>query len=224
MPTFLKDGGFMQKISELKDQQEQLASKVIAEDKLSISDIKTIGGFDISYRDNRCVVAAVVFEYPSMNLVEKKTLETTPPIPFMPTMLALREGPPICQLFNDLEHKPDVIFIDDHGLAHPEKCGVAVFVGVELKVPTIGVAKKLLAGMDREGYLELNGEIVGKTVQTKEHANPLFVSPGNLISVDTAAELAEKTVMHPHKLPEPLHAAHRLADKTIASVALEIQH
>ena len=55
----------------------------------------------------------------------------------------------------------------------------------------------------------------GKIVLTKEHAKPLYVSPGTMISVDLAAELVKKCVVPPHKLPEPLHQAHRHAQKML---------
>jgi deoxyribonuclease V len=46
-------------------------------------------------------------------------------------------------------------------------------------------------------------------LKSKEKANPLFVSPGNGISVDSAYNLAKELIKPPHKLPEPLHLAHK---------------
>jgi deoxyinosine 3'endonuclease (endonuclease V) len=39
-----------------------------------------------------------------------------------------------------------VLLVDGHGRLHPARCGVACFVGVNLGVPTIGVAKNPLSG------------------------------------------------------------------------------
>ena len=56
-------------------------------------------------------------------------------------------------------------------------------------------------------------EIIGAAVKTREYARPLYVSIGNMISLETAVELIKKLIVPPHKLPEPLHMAHRIADK-----------
>jgi deoxyribonuclease V len=103
--------------------------------------------------------------------------------------------------------------IEGHGIAHPERSGLATFVGVELAKPTIGVAKRLLVGEIKEDNIVIENDIVGKSVKTKEYANPLLVSPGHLISIEQAAELVKNWVIPPHKMPEPIHAAHRLAKK-----------
>ncbi|HLF54175.1 MAG TPA: endonuclease V [Candidatus Nanoarchaeia archaeon] len=197
----------------LKDMQSQIASQFSADDEIKIDEIKYIAGFDATYFGNKCVCSAVVLDFKTLQVVEKKFLVTKTPMNYVPGFLAFREGPPICQAYFDLEHEPDVLMVDGHGIAHPMKCGLATFVGVELSKPCIGIAKSLLVGEEKDGQILLDGEIVGKTVKTKEHANALFVSPGNFISIETAAEIVKKCVIPPHKMPEPLHAAHRYADK-----------
>lgn len=64
-----------------------------------------------------------------------------------------------------------------------------------------------------------NGKIIGQKVQTKLGSNPIFVSPGNLISLKSAVELTKRFVKEPHKLPEPL----RLAKKYSREVLKELQ-
>ncbi len=198
---------------QLKDQQEQFARQLRTEDGVKIDEIKHIAGFDVSYFGNKCVCSVVVLNFKTFEVVERKFLVTKTPMNYVPGFLAFREGPPICQTYFDLECDPDVIMVDGHGMAHPLNAGLATFVGVELGKPTIGVAKSLLVGEEKDSQIFYEGELVGKTVKTKEHANPLFVSPGNLISIETAAEIVKRCVVPPHKMPEPLHQAHRFADK-----------
>ena len=62
--------------------------------------------------------------------------------------------------------------------------------------------------MKKEDIL-LNGKKVGKVLQEKPGSKPLYISPGNKISIETAYELAKKFIILPHKLPEPLHIAHK---------------
>ena len=50
-----------------------------------------------------------------------------------------------------------------------------------------------------------------KILISKEKANPLFISPGNQITIKTAYELSKKMVISPHKNPEPLHLASKYA-------------
>lgn len=193
--------------------QAQIAQQMQAEDSVKVDEIKYVAGFDLSYFGNKCVCSVVVLDFKTLEVVEKKFLVTKTPMNYVPGFLAFREGPPICQTYFDLECEPDVIIVDGHGIAHPMNCGLATFVGVELGKPTIGIAKSLLVGEAKDDQIILEGEIVGKLVKTKEHANPLFVSPGNMISIETAAEIVKRCVVPPHKMPEPLHQAHRFADK-----------
>lgn len=215
MMRFLQELKMNSRISfgQLKDQQEQIARELRIEDDVKIDEIKYIAGFDVSYFGNKCVCSAVVLDFKTMEVVEKKFLVTKAPMNYVPGFLAFREGPPICQTYFDLECEPDVIMVDGHGIAHPLNAGLASFVGAELGKPVIGVAKNLLVGEEKDGQIFYEDQVVGKTVKTKEHANPLFVSPGNLISIETAAEIVKRCVVPPHKMPEPIHAAHRFADK-----------
>lgn len=45
-----------------------------------------------------------------------------------------------------LSQKPDLVFVDGHGISHPRRLGVASHFGLLVDVPTIGVAKKRLCG------------------------------------------------------------------------------
>jgi deoxyribonuclease V len=86
---------------------------------------------------------------------------------------------------------------------------------VELGKAVIGVANKLLAGEIEDNKIKILNETRGQLIKTKEHAKPLYVSVGNMISLKSAVELVKQTNMPPHKLPEPLHQAHRHANKML---------
>ncbi len=199
--------------SKLRGILRETASNVRIEDSLSIKEIKTIAGFDVAFFNDKAVCAAVVLDFKTMAVLESKYLLAKAEIPYIPGFLAFREGNLILQVYNDLEHDPDVLMVDGHGIAHPMRAGLACYVGVEAAKPCIGVAKKLLIGEVVDDNVMISNEIRGKLVKTKEHAKPVIVSPGHLISVETAAEIAKKCIVYPHKLPEPLHRAHRLAEK-----------
>ena len=63
-----------------------------------------------------------------------------------------------------------------------------------------------------------NGELLGFEVLTREYANPLFVSPGNLISLGSVLDIVRKCLKYPHKFPEPLHLAQKLAKKEVGRI------
>ncbi len=184
--------------------------QVSTEDAVSIDSIRYIAGFDVAYFGSKCVCSAVVFDFKTLKIVERKFVVTKTPMNYVPGLLALREGPPVCQAYFDLETEPDIIMVDGHGIA--QDFGIACFVGVELNKSCIGVAKSPI-GEEKDGFIIVNNTISGRLVKTREHANPLFVSPGNMISIDSAAEIVKRCIVPPHKLPEPLHAARRFADK-----------
>jgi deoxyribonuclease V len=191
----------------------ETARHVSTEDAIKPDKIKTIAGFDAAFFGDKAVCAAVVLDFKTMAVLESKYLLVKPEMPYIPGFLAFREGNAIMQAYYDLEHDPDVLMVDGHGIAHPMRAGLACYVGVEAAKPCIGVAKKLLIGEVVDDNVMIGNEIRGKLVKTKEHAKPVIVSPGHLISVETAAEIARKCIVYPHKLPEPLHQAHRLAEK-----------
>ena len=208
----------------LKDMQKAAARQASLEPTLEKDDIKYVAGFDIAYRDNKCVVAAVVFDFKTLKIVEKKHLIAKAPMNYVPGFLAFRAGPPICQIYYDLEYEPDILMIEGSGLAHPEYCGLATFVGVELGKPAIGVAKNLLAGDLKGDDIILEGEIVGKQVKTREYANPVLVSPGHMMSVELAADIVKHFIVPPHKMPEPIHVAHRHAKKMSKELKVTVKN
>lgn len=193
------------------EQLTSLGKQAVLKDKST--DLRTIAAFDCSIHGRKLVCAAAVVDPATMTVVEKKILVKDAPIPYIPGYTAFREGPLILELYYSLEKEPDVLIVDGEGIAHPDGAGLATFVGLELAKPTIGVAKELLGCELSDNDILRNGNIVGRQVRTKEHAKPLFVSPGHLITIERAATLVIESVRPPHKLPEPLHIAHRIADK-----------
>ncbi len=199
--------------AKLRGIQKAIAHQVSTEDKLKIEDIKTIAGFDVSFVGDKAICAAVVLNFKTMEVLEKKYSMTKPEMPYVPGFLAFREGPAILQAYYDLEYEPEVLLVDGHGIAHPLRSGLACYIGVELAKPCIGVAKSLLIGEISDDKVLVGTEVRAKLVNTREHAKPVIVSPGHLVSVNTAVEIIKKCIVPPHKLPEPLHQAHRYADK-----------
>ncbi len=198
-------------IEKLKEEQLAAARKVVTTDELG--EARTIAGCDCAYVNNT-VIAAVVVCDDKLKIMEKQVAAVESDFPYMPGLLYYREGRAIKEAFAKLKNKPDVLLVDGNGILHPLRCGLASQLGVELNQPTIGVAKtRLLGEEDEAGNIRVGKDIIGAEFKAKEHAKQIYVSVGHKVSLERAVEIVQKTTQSPHKLPEPLHLAHRLADK-----------
>lgn len=202
-------------LTELKQEQLKLSSKVVLRD--GFTQLKTIGGVDCVPCGKNLLACVVVCEFPSLKLKEMKTFVLPDPLSDVQGFQAYREMPAIVEAFNLLEEEPDVLFVDGAGIMHRRRFDLASHVGVVLNKPTIGVSETVVVGSVDAGKVIDRGEMVGFEVVTREHARPLYFSPGHLVSLGAVVDIVRKTMVYPHKLPEPLHLAHKMAKKKVES-------
>lgn len=110
--------------------------------------------------------------------------------------------------------------VDGHGISHPRRLGVASQIGILLDIPTIGVAKSILVG-EPDGSLGeeagssvplvWKGTLIGQVVRTKRRCQPLYISAGHKISLQTAINLVLSCVKN-YRMPEPTRRAHLVAN------------
>jgi len=181
--------------------------------------VATIGGVDVSIKGEYTRAAIVVLRYPELTPVEAALADTPLIFPYIPGLLAFREGPAVLAAWNKLANKPDLLMFDGQGIAHPRGVGIAAHMGLWLERPTIGVAKSRLYGQhaevgsergDRADLLDKTGNVIGTVVRTRERTNVLYVSPGHLIDVDHATQFV-LTCSAGYRLPEPTRWAHKVA-------------
>ena len=196
---------------ELKREQYKLASRVILRD--SFSSVKTIAGTACAELSGKILACVVVCEFPSMNLKEKKFYVLSDPLPCRQDFVAFREVPALVEAFNLLDEDADVVLVHGGGILHSRGIGLASHLGLVLNKSTIGVDEKLVFGLVSNGKVLVDNDIKGFEVKTKEFAYPLYVSPGHLISLGSALRLITESIKYPHKMPEPLHLAHKLVKK-----------
>ena len=184
-------------------------------------EVQTVGGVDIGLSAERARAAIVVLRYPDLSPVEGVTAEAPLVFPYIPGLLAFREGPAFLEAWQKLEHLPDLVMFDGQGIAHPRGIGIAAQMGLWIERPTIGVAKSRLYGKHAEpgphkGDYELlyhprnPKEVIGAVLRSKEKTNPLYVSPGHLIDAAHAVEFVQNCVTG-YRLPEPTRWAHKTA-------------
>jgi deoxyribonuclease V len=138
--------------------------------------------------------------------------------PYVPGLLALREGPLLEAAVHALAAVPDVLLVDASGRDHPRRAGLALQLGAVVGLPTVGVTHRpLLADGacpgDARGAtadLLLDGDRVGVWLRTRPGARPLAVHAAWRTSVDVAVEVVLGT-MSAYRTPEPLRHARHLA-------------
>lgn len=199
--------------------QKQLAYEVITEDKFD-QPVKTVAGIDLGYdaKNDTSRAVVVVLSFPELELLE--TAEALLPIqfPYVPGLLSFRETPVAVKALEKLTLMPDVILCDGQGLAHPRRFGIACHIGLIADVPSIGVAKSLLVGKF-ENLAETRGSIaplvhrneqIGVALRTKDKVQPVFVSVGHRINLETATEIVLRCAPK-YRLPETTRLADKLA-------------
>ena len=198
--------------------QRELAPLIVREDRLG--EVRRVAGVDVGFEDNgRITRAAIaVLSYPELELVEQSVARVPTRFPYVPGLLSFREVPAVLQAFEQLSQRPDLILYDGQGIAHPRRIGIASHVGLLLDIPSIGAAKSRLCGSHEEpppqrgawAPLTDRGEIIGAVLRTRDGVQPLYVSIGHRVSLETAIRWVLACTPR-YRLPETTRWAHRLA-------------
>lgn len=142
---------------------------------------------------------------------------------YVPGLLALRLGPLLEEVVRLLPRLPDVLLVDGTGRDHPRRAGLAVHLGAELDVPTVGVTHRPLLAKgewpaDERGAtspLTLDGEVAAAWVRTRRGTRPLVVHPGWRTDLAVAVEVVSRLAVR--RTPEPLREARRVAREARAA-------
>ena len=138
--------------------------------------------------------------------------------PYIPGLLALREGPCLEAAVRALAVAPDVLLVDATGADHPRRAGLALQLGAVTGLPTVGVTHRPLLAHgawppDARGAhspLSLDGACVAAWVRTRAGARPLAVHAGWRTTLDVAVEVVLSCAAV-HRTPEPFRHARTLA-------------
>lgn len=181
-----------------------------------------VAGVDVSHEihGQRLFAAVVVLSWPDLKPLATASAEAEAAFPYIPGLLSFRELPVLLEAFRRLPLSPDLVLVDGQGVAHPRRLGLACHLGLWLDLPTIGCAKSRLCGEhgapglhkgDRVPLI-VDGEELGTLLTTRDRVKPLFVSPGHLLDLDSAAALALSCTSR-YRLPEPTRQAHLLTNQ-----------
>ncbi|HEX5417187.1 MAG TPA: deoxyribonuclease V [Chloroflexota bacterium] len=198
--------------------QSELAPLIIREGEPS--DVRRVAGVDSGLPGGNARAAVVVDQFPDLTTIETTTAECPLTFPYVPGLLSFREMPAVVQALRRVQAVPDLLIVDGQGIAHPRHFGIACHIGLIVDLPTIGCAKSILVGRhdpvgDEVGDwqpLIYKDEVVGAALRTKVRTNPVYVSIGNRISLESAIEWI-LACGRGYRLPEPQRQAHRLASE-----------
>ena len=206
--------------SEARAVQQELAPRVSLTDAIDPAAIRIAVGVDNGYVKTEAgyvaYAAAVAVTLPDLDVLEVTYGSAPVTFPYIPGYLTFREAPAILAALGKVRAEPDVLLFDGQGYAHPRRFGLATHLGVVLGRPSIGCAKSRLVGDFMEPADEVGAwsplvsgeETVGAALRTRPGHDPLFVSPGHMVGVETSVEIVRACCRDSVFLPVPTGAAH----------------
>lgn len=182
---------------------------------LTSEELEVVVGVDAAYGDGLVASAAVAWRVGEREVVAYSTHICEPPYPYVPGLLFLREGPPMLEAVKGLRPGWELLLVDAHGVLHPRRAGLAVFLGFILEKPALGVAKSLLVGVEEEGEevgrVFIEGRHLGYWFRPKG-SRKFYVSPGYRVSLEEVPRIMGRVGPG---YPEALRLADRLARRRI---------
>jgi deoxyribonuclease V len=139
--------------------------------------------------------------------------------------MALRVGRLMERTVRALSGDLDALLLDATAGDHPRRAGLALHLGAELDIPTVGVTHRPLIASgewpnDHRGAmspLRIGDSVVGCWLRTQTGVRPLAVHPGWRVDLDTAVEVITMLTRR-RRTPEPLRRARQLARRARAGV------
>jgi len=201
--------------------QLQLQLRARLSQQRDFATIRTVAGADIAVHGPMGHAGVIVYSFPALQEIERQSTKLKLAFPYVPGLLAFREGPVLLEAFAKLRMEPDLLLFDAHGYSHPRRFGLASHLSVVLGKPGIGVAKSLLVGKYKEPADKVGawsplvdaGEPIGAVLRTRRGVRPIFISIGHRVDLESAIELA-LACTDGFRVPKPT----READHFVASL------
>ena len=151
-------------------------------------------------------------------VIDQRLVNGTAGARYVPGLMALRLGPLMDQAVRALPNRPDALLLDATARDHPRRAGLALHLGAELDIPTIGVTHRPLVASGEwprdqraaTSPLRIGESVVGCWLRTQPGVRPLAIHPGWRIDLATAVEVVTGLISR-RRTPEPLRRARQLA-------------
>lgn len=187
-------------LTRLARAQERLRERLVLRDDFDPQQVRTVAGGDVTFLDvrkarTRGLACFALLSYPELTLVESVIVEREVSFPYIPGYLAYRELPLLLRAYEKMRGKADLTGEVAIGCAKTRLFGTCEEPG-----PQPWDASPLYAP---------DGSVIGAAVRPGRGANPLFISPGHRIGVETAVKIV-RDCSRGYRLPEPTRLAHNL--------------
>lgn len=208
------------------EQQVELSRRVTKRDDFA-TPLRTVAGFDVGFEDDHTAgdsmivrAAAVLLDADTLEVLDRRVARVPASLPYAPDLLGFLGLPALFEVLGQLPQRPDLAFVDGHGIAHPRRFGIAAHFGVAADLPSIGVSNEVLVGTAaalheiRGAHTPLrdHGEQIGWLLRSQVGGLPLVVSPGHRVSMTAAAQMVMRYV-DGDRLPLPTRLADSLASR-----------
>jgi deoxyribonuclease V len=195
-------------LEKLKQEQVKIAKLLKIKDIIDFSLTEKIAAIESITVKNRIISAIVVCDKDN-NIIEQQYFLDKLKFPYLHEFRSYREVESMVGAFNKIQERIDLALLRGQGIAHP-RLGLASHFSISANVPSIGVSDTLFDEdkIEADNILK-GGKKVGKVFLSKEGSTPIYISPGNNISVDSSFEIIKKLIVPPHKFPEPMHLVHK---------------
>jgi deoxyinosine 3'endonuclease (endonuclease V) len=211
--------------------QLENAAKIVKTDTFTLDDVMYIAGLDISFdkmdkSNSKACAYITVYDVIRKKIVYEDYNLCILSIPYISGFLGFREVPEYLKLLAKLketkpEFYPHVLQVDGCGILHHRGFGSASHLGFITGLASIGVAKTLLHidGLNEKECKALckttcnhvgdynhligeSGKLYGVALKSSTADNPIYVSIGHNISLESAIKLTLRTCIF--RIPEPI--------------------
>jgi deoxyribonuclease V len=151
-------------------------------------------------------------------LAALSTITGEAPASYQPGLLALREGPLLERVVRDLPEWPQLLLVNATGRDHPRRAGLALHLGYQLSLPTVGVTRNPLIAKGEWpdqapgacSPLRIGDEVVGCWLRLKPGKPPVAVHSAWRTTPETAVRAVIASSGR-WRTPEPLRQARKAA-------------
>lgn len=197
-------------LKKLEEEQLKLSKELVLKDKIDFNLADRFGAVENIFIKNKLLSCFIVCNK-DLEVIDRAYSFEKVKFPYISGFRSYRELVPMMIAFEKLKERPDIVFIPGNGITHP-RLGLASHFSLSVEgIPAIGVANSVMECEIKGDDILKKGKKVGKVLVSKEGSNPMYISPGNNINLESSFELCKKMIKPPHKKPEPLHLARKYA-------------
>lgn len=198
-------------LKKLEEEQKKLSKLIKIKDIFDFSLITKIGAIECIAIKNNVITSIIVFSK-NMEILEQAYVIEKLRFPYIFGFKSYRFIPSMIMAFQKLQEKPDLIILEGEGINHL-RLGISSHLSLALEgIPTVGITDRLFEeNKTKKEDILMDNKKVGKILLSKIGSKPLYICPGNNISITTSYNLIKTMIIPPHKMPEPLHITRKYA-------------